>query len=112
MVADIINNINMGSIAADDTGSGLDVGRITRKSVFVRILSDASGAGNADPTVNIDASYNDSEWFTLDTKAYSSGTTVQTDVFSYNSHFPWMKTALTNVSGTVNLSTIITGRGV
>ena len=104
--ADILNIVNLGSATvANTSGAGVDVSRITRKSVFVQVQA------GSNVTVNIDASPNNTEWWTIDTKAYSSGAAIQRDIFSYLSHIPYIRTAVTNISGTT-VSTIITGRGV
>ena len=106
MVADILNNINIGSVSITTTGSEVDISRLTRKSVFIQI-STASGA-----SLSIDASTNNTDWIALDTKSYASGTALQSDIFSYNSHFPWMRTVFTLGSNLATASTTITGRGV
>ena len=105
VVADIFNQINLGSVTTNANGSGLDTSRLTRKSVFVQLLAGSNA------TVNIEASHNNIDWSSLDSKTYSSGTAVQKDIFSYVSHFPYMRTTTTNLSGTT-VSTVITGRGV
>lgn len=113
MVSDILNIVNLGSVAVNTTGSGVDISRIARTTIFSSILTDLSGAATTDLTFNVDVSSNNSEWGTLDTKTYASGTAIQQDVWSYNSNFPWIRTATTNSSGTNTVvSTVVTGRGV
>lgn len=104
VIADILNITNLGSVNTDTTGSAVNISRISRTSVFVQVSALTSG------TVAIQASATGSNWFDLDSKSYSSGTSLQTDIFSYNSNFPLIRTNLTGASGT--FSTIITGRGV
>ena len=106
MVADILSEVNIGSVGVTTTGSEQDMTRITRKSVYVQI-STASGA-----ELNIDSSINGTDWSTIDSKTYASGTDLQSDIFSYNSHLPFMRTVFTLGSNLATASTTITGRGV
>lgn len=108
VTADIFNKVNLGSVTTNTNGSSFDISRLTRKSVFVEVQAGSNA------TVNVEASHNGvfgGEEQTLDSKTYASGTDQQNDTFSYNSHFPFIRTTLTNASGTT-VNTTITGRGV
>jgi hypothetical protein len=105
MVADILNIVSLNSGTTVVNGSSVDTSRLTRKSVFVTLLA------GSNTTVSVDASPDNSSWYSVDSKTYATSATRQSDVFSYTSHFPYMRAAITNISGT-NLSAIITGRGV
>ena len=115
VIADIFNKANLESVSVASTGSSVNISRLSRKSIFVNTVSAQSGTATTDVTVNIEASPDESTWFNLDSKAYASGTAAGTDVFSYNSHFPYMRTTTTNVtpnSGASTVSTTIVGRGI
>jgi len=114
VLADIFNQTDLGSVTVTSAGSGLDVSRITRKTVFVTALSNGSGTGTGSQLfVNVDTSFNNSDWFTVDSKRYESGTATQSDIFSYAEHFPFIRTvAIGSNTGAFNVSTVVTGRGV
>ncbi|MHA1876726.1 MAG: hypothetical protein ACTSUC_09820 [Promethearchaeota archaeon] len=112
--ADIFNQMSLSGVSSTTTGSSYDVSRLTRKSVFVSAITDGSGTATGSQIfVLVEASPDNSSWYTLDTKRYESGTATQNDIFSYNSHFPYMRTQVigSNVN-TFSVDTTITGRGV
>ena len=108
MAADILNIVNLGSVSTNTNGSSVDISRIARTSVFVNVTAGSFATINIESSPTGDFS---GEEQSLDSKTYSSGTSLQADVFSYNSNFPFMRTTLTASSGTT-VSTTITGRGV
>jgi len=114
MAADIFNKTNLDAVAASTTGSTFDVSRLTRKTIFVNVLTNGSGTVTGSQLfVDIDGSTDDSTWQTIDNKRYESGTAAQDDIFSYNSHFPYMRTrAIGSNVDTFTVSTVVTGRGV
>ena len=114
MAVDILSQVNLGSVTSTSNGSTFNMSRITRKSVFITALTNGSGTGTGSQLfVNVDASPEGTTWFNLDNKRYESGTATQDDVFSYESHFPFMRTvAIGSNIGTFNVSTTIVGRGV
>lgn len=117
MIADIFNQTNIESGTSAITGSVYDVSRLTRKTVHITALTDGSGTGAGSQLfVNIELSHNggfNGEEDRIDRIRYESGTATQTDTFSYDAHFPFIRTSidLDNV-GDVDVSTVITGRGV
>jgi len=103
---DIFNQVNLSAVTSNTTGSSFDVSRLTRKTVYVS-ASTSSGA-----TVNIESSPDNSTWFNIDSKDYTSGTSAQNDTYVYEANLPFLRTTLTGEGGTSAVSTWITGRGV
>jgi len=114
VIADIFSGMSLSNAKTTTNGSSYDTSRLTRKTVFVSALTNGSGTGAGSQLyVNIEASPNNSYWWVVDSKRYESGTSVQTDIFSYDAHFPYMRvSAIGSNVGTFNVSAIITGRGV
>ncbi len=113
--ADIFNQVSIISgTSVDSNGSSFDVSRLTRKSIFINAITDGSGTGAGSQLfVDIEASADNSIWQILDRKRYESGTAAQEDIFSYNSHFPFMRTSVTGTKvDDFDVTTTITGRGV
>ena len=106
VIADIVNEINLGSVVVSTTGSAIDISRITRKSVYAQALLNTSGI------VTIEESADSTVWSTLGSKLYTSGTSIQSDVFNYEQHIPYIRTSVAYVSGAATYSTTVTGRGV
>lgn len=98
----ITDNANLSAVTSATEGSGFDTKKFANKSVFVNV-SVNSGA----VTVNVEASHDGTTWFNLDSKTYTA--TTGTDIFSYNSYFPFMRTTTTTQSNST-VSTTITGR--
>ena len=115
MIADIFNQVSIGSgTSVTAIGSAFDTSRLSRTTVFISALSAGSGTSTGSQLyVNVEASYNGSDWFVVDNKRFESGPSTQTDVFSYSIYFPWMRTQVigSNV-GAFDTQTVITGRGV
>ena len=59
-------------------------------------------------TVNVEASHDGSTWFNLDSKTYTAAT--GTDIFSYGSHFPFIRTTTTTQSNSTVTTNITGGR--
>lgn len=114
MNPDIFSKISLNAAAATATGSVFNTSRLARKTVFVNVTTNGSGTGAGSQLfVTIDGSADNSVWQTIDNKRYESGTAAQDDIFSYNSHFPYMRTTTTGANvGAFTTSTVITGRGV
>jgi len=109
-------NIQSGTAHAT-SGASLNTSELTRKSVFITALTDGSGTGTGSQLfveihVSPDGNFLGEENI-IDSKRYESGTATQLDVFSYNSHFPFMRTQMigSNVAN-MDVSTTITGRGI
>lgn len=96
------NVTNLSAVTAATNGSAIDMRWFTKTSVFVNV-SVNSGA----VTVNIEASHDGTTWFNLDSKTYTAVT--GTDIFSYNSYFPNIRTTTTTQSSST-VTTTITGR--
>jgi len=113
MTADIFNKASISATNSTAVGSAFNIERITNKSVFISALTAGSGTGTGSQLfVTIDVSPDNTNWFTIDNKRYESGTATQTDVFSYNSHFPFIRTqAIGSNVGAMSVTTTVTGRG-
>jgi len=118
MYPDIFNAVSIISgTSASSVGSFYDISRLTRKSVFISVLTDGSGTSTGSQLfVNVEAtptSGTNAEWYIVDNVRYESGTAVQQDVFSYVSHLPLIRTKVigSNV-GVFECTTTITGRGI
>tara|TARA_R110000824_G_scaffold186081_1_gene367350 strand:- start:229 stop:573 length:345 start_codon:yes stop_codon:yes gene_type:complete len=114
MIADIYSKVNLSAVTSSTVGSSAVVSRLKSKSVFITALTNGSGTGTGSQLfVTVDASPDDSTWYTIDSKRYESGTATQDDVFSYDSHFPFIRTTTIGSNiGALSVSTTITGRGV
>ena len=106
VIADIVNEINLGSVVVSTTGSAIDISRITRKSVYAQALLNTSGI------VTIEESADSTVWNTLGSRLFTSGTAMQSEVFNYAQHIPYIRTSVAYVSGTATYSTTVTGRGI
>ncbi len=95
------DNTNLNAVTSATNGSSFDATKFNDKTVFVNV-SVNSGA----VTVNIEASNDGTTWFNLDSKTYTA--TTGTDIFSYNSYFPFMRTTTTTHSN-ATVTTNITG---
>lgn len=98
---DNVTDLNAVTSATD--GSGLKTEQYSHVTVFVNV-SVNSGA----VTVNIEASPDNSTWYSLDSKTYTA--TTGTDVFVYSQeHFPYVRTTTTTQSSST-VTTTITAR--
>ena len=100
-----LKNDNLSAVTSATDGESVETRVANKLSVFVEVTSNTGAV-----TVNIEASPTGDftgEEVTLDSKTYTA--TNGTDVFSYNSAFPFMRTTTTTQS-TSTVSTIITGR--
>jgi len=93
---------DLSAVTTATTGSGADIQKFSKKTVFVNVSVNTGAV-----TVTISASPNNSTWFTLDSKTYTA--TTGTDVFSYNSYFPYIRTA-TSTQSNSTVTTTITAR--
>lgn len=113
--ADIFNQVSITSgTSSSSVGSAFDISRLTRKSIFISVLTNGSGTGAGSQLfVNVDASPDNITWYTLDNVRYESGTSTQSDVFSYAEHIPYIRTEVIGSNiGAFESNTTITGRGV
>ena len=105
-MADIVKQISIGSESGNVIGNTVQFANNTQKSVWVRVLTD-NGV-----TVTINASENDSDLdWVENVKTYTSGASVQTDLYNYNDDLPYMNAVTSAVSGTTITSVTFTGRG-
>jgi len=93
---------NLGAVTEDTDGDKVDTRWYSRKSVFITVTGNTGAV-----TVNIEASHNGTDFFNLASKTYTA--TNGTDIYSYESYFPYMRTTTTTQSVST-VSTVITGR--
>lgn len=96
-----VTSTNLDAVTSATNGASLGTRDFNSITVFVNV-SVNSGA----VTVNVEASNDGSVWFSLDAKTYTAVTGK--DVFSYGSHFPFIRTTTTTQS-TSTVTTEITG---
>ena len=99
---EVLLNNNLSSVTSATNGSGVDTKNFKDKSVFINVSVNTGAV-----TVNIEASPDNSTWYNLDSKTYTA--TTGTDIFSYSSYFPYMRTTTTTQSNST-VSSVITGR--
>ena len=93
---------NLSAVTSATNGSSVDTRWYKNKSVFVNVSVNTTAV-----TVNIEASHDGTTWFNLDSKTYTA--TTGTDIFSYGSHLPFMRTTTTSQTD-ATVTTDITGR--
>lgn len=98
----VLDKTNLSAVTSATNGVSLDVQLADDISVFVNV-SVNSGA----VTVNIEGSHDGTTWFNLDSKTYTAVT--GTDIFSYGSYIPFIRTTTTTQSSST-VTTTITGR--
>jgi len=96
-----VRSDNLESVTTATNGSKLETRDYHNKTVFVTVTGNTGAV-----TVNIEASHDGTNFFNLASKTYTA--TNGTDVFSYASHFPFMRTTTTTQSNST-VSTVITG---
>jgi len=94
------NIANLAAVTEATNGASVETKWYKYKTVFVNITVNTGAV-----TVSIQASHDGTTWFTLDSKVH---TAVETDVYSYNSHFPFMRT-ITATQSSSTVTTTITG---
>lgn len=98
----IENVTNLSAVTAATDGDAVDTKWYHRKSVFITVSGNTGAV-----TVNIEASHDGTNFFNLASKTYTA--TNGTDIYSYESYFPYMRTTTTTQSNST-VSTVITGR--
>jgi len=96
------DNTNLAAVTSATNGSKVDTRWYVYKSIFITVTGNTGAV-----TVSIEASHNGTDWFAVDAKTYSA--TNGTDIYSYASYFPYMRTKTTSQSNST-VSTVITGR--
>ena len=85
MTIQINKIVTLDSVATNATGSAVPTSNYDKSSVFVNVTAPSGTA-----TITIQASPDNSSWYTLDNKVYTAETT--SDVYSYEGFFPFMRT--------------------
>ena len=93
---------NLNAVTTATNGSSIDTRWYGEKSIFVNV---SLNTGAVD--VNIEASHDGTTWFNVNTTTYTA--TNATDIRSYTSYFPFMRTTTTTHSN-ATVTTTITGR--
>lgn len=96
------NTVNLNAVTTDTDGDALKMSMYKTKSVFIAVSGNTGAV-----TVNIEASYDGTNWFNVNSTTYTA--TNNTDIRSYSSHFPYMRTTTTTQSNST-VTTVITGR--
>lgn len=104
MALEKINQVNLSGVTTATNGAAVFTGDHIDKTIFVNVSVNTGAV-----TVSVQASHNGTTWFSLDSKTYTAVT--GTDVFSYNSYYPYMRT-LTSTQSNSTVTTNITARGV
>lgn len=90
-----VQSTNLDGVTSATNGPSLGTRDFRSKTIFVNVSVNTGAV-----TVNIEASYNGSTWFNLDSKTYTAVT--GTDIFSYAEQFPFMRTTtITQSNSTV-----------
>jgi len=92
---------NLSAVTTATNGSAICTRDFSRKTVFI-VVSGNTGA----VTVSIEASDDGSTWYDISAKTYTA--TNGNDVFSYASHFPFMRTT-TSTQSNSTVTTVISG---
>jgi len=96
-----VTSTNLSAVTSATNGPALGMRDFRSKSVFVNVSVNTGAV-----TVNIEASHDGSTWFNVKSTTYTAATA--TDIFSYSSHFPFMRTTTTTQSNST-VTTEITG---
>jgi len=92
---------NLDGVTSATTGASLGTRDFTDKSVFINVSVNTGAV-----TVTIQASPDGTTWYDLVAKTYTAAT--GTDIYSYSSHFPYMRTK-TSTQSNSTVTTMITG---
>ena len=98
-----VESTNLSAVTSATNGPSLGMRDFTHLTVFVNVSVNTNAV-----TVNIEASHDGSTWFNLDSKTYTAATA--TDIFSYNSHFPFIRTTTTSQTDATVTTDIVAGR--
>lgn len=96
------NTTNLDGVTEATNGATIDMRWYSKSSVFINCSVNTGAV-----TVTIQASHDGTTWFELQAKTYSAAT--GTDIYSYASYFPYMRT-ITSTQSNSTVTTTITGR--
>ena len=96
-----VTSTNLNEVTSATNGPSLGTRDFIYKSIFINVSINTGAV-----TVNIEASHNGFTWFNIRSITYTAQ--VQKDLFSYTSHFPFMRTTTTTHSN-ATVTTEITG---
>jgi len=92
---------NLSAVTSATNGDSIEVRDFKYKSVFVNVSVNTGAV-----TVAIEASNDGSTWYDVKSETYTA--TVKKDIFSYSSHFPFMRTT-TSTQSNSTVTTVICG---
>ena len=98
-----VASTNLSAVTTATNGASLCMRDFTQQSIFINVSVNTGAV-----TVNIEASHDGSTWFAVVSKTYTA--TIGTDIYSYRSHFPFMRTTTTTQSSSTVTTTITGGR--
>lgn len=98
----VYNKVNLNVVTSATEGDTVDMMLADSISVFVNVSVNTGAV-----TVNIEASYDGTTWFELNSTTYTA--TTAKDIRSYVDHFPYMRTTTTTQSNST-VTTYITSR--
>jgi len=94
------SGVDLSSVTEATDGSGVHTEDFKSNTVFIEVTGNSGAV-----TVNIEASPDNSTWYSLDSKTYTAANGK--DVYSYNDHFPYMRTTTTTQSDSTVETTIV-----
>lgn len=97
-----VASTNLDAVTSATNGSALGTRDFRSKTVFVDVPVNTGAV-----TVNIEGSFDGSNFFNLDSKTYTAE--VTSDIFSYAEHLPSMRTTTTSQSNATVTTSIAGG---
>ncbi len=97
-----VTSTNLDGVTSATNGPSLGTRDFTYKSIFINVSVNTGAV-----TVNIEASHNGYTWFAVSSKTYTA--TIGKDIYSYSSHFPFMRTTTTTQSNSTVTTEIAGG---
>lgn len=94
-------NTNLDAVTSATNGSKVETRWYEHNTWFIDVPVNTGAV-----TVNIEVSFNGTDWYNLESKTYDA---VGQDIFSYGSYFPWMRTT-TDTQSNATVTTTHTGR--
>lgn len=96
-----VTSTNLSAVTSATNGSALGTRDFKQISFFVNVSVNTGAV-----TVNLEASHDGSTWFNLRSETYTA--TTGKDVYSYSSHFPFVR-ATTSTQSNSTVTVDITG---
>ena len=97
-----VSTTNLSAVTTATNGAAVHTRDFNRMTVFIAVSGNTGAV-----TVNIEASPDGTNFYSISSKTYTATNT--SDVNSFDSHFPYMRTTTTTQSNST-VSTIIAGK--